>query len=180
MDQLAVEFVQCRAVGVAKIARATDDQVEHRLRIAGRGRHHLQHVDGRGLMLDPLAVFAVALRPVPRPAWPHVPAPRRVLAAVPRWRAEVRRSCRLASRSLAVTTPRSMQKRDRHASGPGQSRGHVSPWLARTGRAGCQRVRMLSPARARSKIPGYQRGSMGSRSGSKLGRQNADPWLPLR
>ena len=37
-----------------------------------------------------------------------------------------------ASRSLAVTTLRSMQKRDRHASGPGQSRGHVSPWLART------------------------------------------------
>ena len=87
-------------------------------------------------------------RRVPRPAWPHAPVPRRVLAAVPRWRAEVRRPCRLVSRSLAVTTPRSMQKRDRHASGPGQSRGHVSPWLARTGRVGCQRVRMLSPARA--------------------------------
>ena len=49
------------AVAVAQVARATDDQIEHRLWIARRGRHRLQHVDGRGLMLDPLAVFAVAL-----------------------------------------------------------------------------------------------------------------------
>jgi hypothetical protein len=69
--------------------------------------------------------------PAPQPVWPPVPAPRRVLAAVPRWRVEVRRSWRPVSRSLAVTTPRSMQKHNRHASGPGQSRGHVSPWLAR-------------------------------------------------
>ena len=46
--------------GVAQF-RACDDQIEHRLRIARRGRHRLQHVDGGGLMLDPLAVFAVAL-----------------------------------------------------------------------------------------------------------------------
>ena len=70
--------------------------------------------------------------PAPRPAWPSRTEPRRVLAAVPRSCAEVRRSCRLASRSLAVTTLRSMQKSDRRASGPGQSRGHVSPWPART------------------------------------------------
>ena len=84
---------------------------------------------------SPYSLLRVPVRqsawPAPQPVWPPVPAPRRVLAAVPRWRVEVRRSCRLVSRSLAVTTPRSMQKRDRHASGPGQSRGHVSPWLAR-------------------------------------------------
>ena len=63
-------------VGVAKFARPGDDQIEHRLWIARRGRHRLQHVDGRGLLLDPLAVFAVALlrasRAVPRPARPYV------------------------------------------------------------------------------------------------------------
>ncbi len=49
------------------------------------------------------------------------------------------------------------------------------PLTGQTGRAGCERVRMLSPARARSKIPGYQRGSMGSRSESKLGRPKCRP-----
>ena len=69
------------------------DQIEHRLWIAGRGRHRLQHVDGRGLMLNPLAEFALALsqRRVALHRACHVPA------AVPRWCAEVRRSSRLAS-----------------------------------------------------------------------------------
>ena len=46
------------------------------------------------------------VRRVPRPAWPHVRPARRVLAAVPQWRAEVQQPCRLVSQSLAVTTPR--------------------------------------------------------------------------
>src|SRR5262249_20591905 len=40
----------------------SNDQVEHRLRIAGRDRHHLQYFDSRGLMRDPLAIRAVACR----------------------------------------------------------------------------------------------------------------------
>jgi hypothetical protein len=60
MDELAIEFEQGTDRGVAQISRPAGDQVEHRLRIARRGRHRLQHVDRGGLMFDPLAVFAVA------------------------------------------------------------------------------------------------------------------------
>ncbi len=62
MDQFAVEAKQPRRVGIAQFPRTAGNQVEHGLWIAGRGRHHLEHVDGRGLMFDPLAVFAVARR----------------------------------------------------------------------------------------------------------------------
>ena len=44
-----------------RLACPLNDQVEHRLCIARRGGHHLQHVDGGGLLLDPLAELAVAL-----------------------------------------------------------------------------------------------------------------------
>jgi hypothetical protein len=60
MDQLTVEFAYRRAVPVAQVARAPDDQVEYRLRIAGRDRHHLQHIDCRGLLFNPLAISAIA------------------------------------------------------------------------------------------------------------------------
>ena len=61
MDQLSPSNSYSVALCASHRSRARrDDQIEYRLRIAGRGRHRLQHVDGRGLMLDPLAVFAVA------------------------------------------------------------------------------------------------------------------------
>ena len=60
MDEFAIEFEQASVRGVAQISRPADDQVEHRLRIARRGRHRLEHVDRGGLMLDALAEFAVA------------------------------------------------------------------------------------------------------------------------
>src|SRR5271157_2519517 len=60
MDEFTIEFEQASGRGVAQISRAADDQVEHRLRIARRGRHRLEHVDRGGLMFDALAVFAVA------------------------------------------------------------------------------------------------------------------------
>ena len=58
----AVEFKHGRAIRVAKVAGAIDDQIEHRLRIAGRGRHRLQHIDGGRLVFDPFAIFGVSLR----------------------------------------------------------------------------------------------------------------------
>src|SRR5271169_3062525 len=60
MDEFTIEFVQGSAWGVAQISRPTGDQVEHRLRIARRGRHRLEHVYRGGLMFDALAEFAVA------------------------------------------------------------------------------------------------------------------------
>src|SRR6266436_6641217 len=59
MDEFTIEFEQANAGGVAQISRPADDQIEHRLRIARRGRHRLEHVDRGGLMLDALAEFAV-------------------------------------------------------------------------------------------------------------------------
>ena len=59
---MAVEFEQCRDLSIAQLSRLANDKIEHRLWIAGRGRHRLQHVDGRCLMLNSFAVFAVALR----------------------------------------------------------------------------------------------------------------------
>src|SRR5215469_1356115 len=60
MDEFTIEFEQASAWGVAQISRPADDQVEHRLRIARRGGHRLEHVDRGGLMFDALAEFAVA------------------------------------------------------------------------------------------------------------------------
>src|ERR1700740_2329718 len=60
MDEFTIEFEQASPRGVAQISRPADDQVEHRLRIARRGRHRLEHVDRGGLMFDALAEFAVA------------------------------------------------------------------------------------------------------------------------
>jgi hypothetical protein len=60
MDELTIEFQQASAPGVAQFSRPADDQVEHRLRIARRGRHRLEHIDRGGLMFDALAEFAVA------------------------------------------------------------------------------------------------------------------------
>src|ERR1700680_3608029 len=60
MDEFTIEFVQGSRRGVAQISRPADDQVEHGLRIARRGRHRLEHVDRGGLMFDALAEFAVA------------------------------------------------------------------------------------------------------------------------
>jgi hypothetical protein len=60
IDEFTIEFEQASGRGVAQISRPADDQVEHRLRIARRGRHHLEHVYRGGLMFDALAEFAVA------------------------------------------------------------------------------------------------------------------------
>jgi hypothetical protein len=60
MDEFTIEFEQANVRGVAQISRPAGDQVEHRLRIARRGRHRLEHVDRGGLVFDALAEFAVA------------------------------------------------------------------------------------------------------------------------
>src|ERR1700730_2287761 len=60
MDQSPIKTAQCCRISIAQFPRTASDQVEHRLRIAGHGRHHLQHVYGGGLMCNPFAVFAVA------------------------------------------------------------------------------------------------------------------------
>ena len=61
MQHIAIEQCQIGLICVTERPRSLHDQFENRLWIAGRGRHRLQHVDGGGLMLDPLAEFAVAL-----------------------------------------------------------------------------------------------------------------------
>ena len=60
MDEFTIEFEQASPRGVAQISCSADDQVEHRLRIARRGRHRLEHVDRGGLLFNALAKFAVA------------------------------------------------------------------------------------------------------------------------
>src|SRR6516225_8891805 len=62
MDEFTIEFEQASPRGVAQISRPADDQVKHRLRIARRGRHRLEHVDRGGLMFDALAEFALPRR----------------------------------------------------------------------------------------------------------------------
>ena len=61
MQQLPIVAEQYRVGRVADFGGTVADQIEHRLRVAGRGRHRLQHVDGGGLVLDLLAVGEVAL-----------------------------------------------------------------------------------------------------------------------
>ena len=61
MDHLPIIFEQIRIRAVAQTLCAADDLIEYRPWIAWRRRHLLQHVNGSGLMRDPLAVFAVAL-----------------------------------------------------------------------------------------------------------------------
>ena len=60
MQQLTIEFGQSCPGRVTEFQRPAGYQLEHRLCIARRTRHHLQHVDGRGLLFDAFAVFAVA------------------------------------------------------------------------------------------------------------------------
>src|SRR6516225_2610814 len=60
MDEFAIEFEQASTRGVAQFSSPAGDQVEHRLRIAWRGRHRLEDVDRGGLMFDPLAERGVA------------------------------------------------------------------------------------------------------------------------
>jgi hypothetical protein len=62
MDQFTIINPQTRAEAIAQFPRSRDDQIENRLGIARRAGHHLEHVDCRGLLLDPLAELAVALR----------------------------------------------------------------------------------------------------------------------
>ena len=87
---VAIEFDRAALLTLHSSKCSTRDQVEHWLGIARRGGHRLQDIDGRGLMFDPLAVFAVArvvprrAWPVPRPARPHVPVPRHARSATQR------------------------------------------------------------------------------------------------
>ena len=60
MEQTVV-LKQIGALTVAPCACLLDNQIEHRLRVAGRGRHRLQHIDRRCLMRDPFVMVAVAL-----------------------------------------------------------------------------------------------------------------------
>jgi len=62
MDEFTIEFEQASGRGVAQVSSPADDQVEHRLRIARRGRHRLEHVGRGGLLFDTLAEIAVARR----------------------------------------------------------------------------------------------------------------------
>ena len=60
MDQSAIVFEQHRTRTIELCPRLAADHVEHRLWIAGRGRHRLQHLGSGGLMRGMLAVSAVA------------------------------------------------------------------------------------------------------------------------
>jgi hypothetical protein len=61
-QHVAIEQRQVGLICVTESPRPLHDQLEDRPRITGRSRQHLQHVDGRSLMLDPFVVFAVARR----------------------------------------------------------------------------------------------------------------------
>jgi hypothetical protein len=61
VQQSGIEFEQHRRGGSAQIACPRCDQIEHGLRVVGRGGHRLQHVDCRGLLFNSLTVFGVAL-----------------------------------------------------------------------------------------------------------------------
>ena len=66
MQHVSIEQGHRDTIRLAERTRPFGDQLEHRLCIAGGGRHDLQHVDCRCLLFDPFAVFAVALRPAPQ------------------------------------------------------------------------------------------------------------------
>ena len=61
VDKLAIKFKNARRLAVAKFLCATGDQVKDRLGVVWRTGHRLEHIEGVGLLLDPLAIFAVAL-----------------------------------------------------------------------------------------------------------------------
>ena len=61
VQQIAIEQRRSRAIGPTECPRPFDDQLKDRSRVARRSRHHLQHIDGRGLLFDTLAVLGVAL-----------------------------------------------------------------------------------------------------------------------
>ena len=61
MNQLPVIFEQRHAHDIQQRRGLAAYQFEHRLRVARRGRHLLQHLDGRGLVVDALAECDVAL-----------------------------------------------------------------------------------------------------------------------
>ena len=62
MHQRPVVFEQRDGDYVQQRTGLPADQVEHRLRVAGRGRHRLQHIEGRRLMRDPLCVVIISCR----------------------------------------------------------------------------------------------------------------------
>ena len=131
------------AVGVAQISRPADDQVEHRLRIARRGRHRLEHVDRGGLMFDALAVFAVA-RGQFVGALRNSPSSRAFSSAMTAWSAKVRTSsiCRSVN-GCTRCRPRS-----------------ITPTTARPRAAAARQARCVLPERSQpraARIPGRRR-----------------------
>ena len=60
-QKIAIQQRQRREFRTAAGACALHYQVEYWLWIVRRCRHHLQHIDGRRLLFNPLAVFAVVL-----------------------------------------------------------------------------------------------------------------------
>src|SRR5262245_47892964 len=62
VDQLAVEFEQPHVCATAQLLCTPNNEIESRLWITWRVRHRLQNVDSGGLMLDALAILAVAQR----------------------------------------------------------------------------------------------------------------------
>ena len=61
MQEVAVILIKRRGVRIAKFMCTAHDQLEDGVQVHRRGRHHFEHVDGGGLLLDPFAIFAIAL-----------------------------------------------------------------------------------------------------------------------
>ena len=57
METLAIIGVQDAERGSAQPHRLFQHRIEHRRQIAGRGIDHLQHLGGRGLLLQRLALL---------------------------------------------------------------------------------------------------------------------------
>ena len=139
-SSVAVVFEQPARTRVAQLLRAAGDQIEHRLRIARRGRHRLQHVDGGGLMLDPLADTRCCAAPAPRCA----PATRDTSRRC-RWRSPPvrRRSAAVPSGSRKSRQVPAGRERWRRSAVPARSSG--TAMIARNCRTAEPRARRNAP-----------------------------------
>jgi hypothetical protein len=60
MHQAAIELEQSGTAATAQFIGIANDQIEHRLGVARRGRHCLQYIDRGGLLRYPLAELGAA------------------------------------------------------------------------------------------------------------------------
>src|SRR5580698_9098950 len=61
VNKAVLHFVQPRSSTAAELQRLSRDKIKGWPWIPGRSRHRLQDLDDRSLMLNPLAIIAIAL-----------------------------------------------------------------------------------------------------------------------